>query len=464
MLRLLCGIRPRSVLLAVFVWACALAAPAHANDVILYRLFLLDGTTAVSYGEFARIAGNVVFSMPLGGLDTETPQLQLVSLPEASVDWPRTEAYAEAARARHFVETRGEAEFSRLSDAVAGTLNQIAFTQDPAARLAMADRARRMLADWPARNYAYRANDVAQLAGLLDEVVSELRVAAGQSRFDLNLVANTSPPPAVPMLPPPTLRDSVEQAFMLARASQDAAQRATLLRGITEALAGPASEGGWAAALRARATADLITSTRTDQAYAALSSRMLKAADDRVRQADVKGVESLIREVLKADDKLGRQRPQETAALLATMDLRLNTARRLRLASDRWALSQGVVRAYERKAKSALDVLGRARASLEQIRQLAGPSSRTLRQLQKTAGIASREFALIKPAPEVDAVHGLLVSAFQMAMRAVDTRVNAVSANDMSLAWQASSAAAGALLLLDRARDELQRLTVPPVQ
>src|SRR5206468_11998866 len=98
-----------------------------------------------------------------------------------------------------------------------------------------------------------------------------------------------------------------------------------------------------------------------------------------------------------------------------------------------------VVRAYERKAKSALDVLGRARASLEQIRQLAGPSSRTLRQLQKTAGIASREFALIKPAPEVDAVHGLLVSAFQMAMRAVDTRVNAVSANDMSPAWQGSS-------------------------
>ena len=289
-------------------------------------------------------------------------------------------------------------------------------------------------------------------------------MAAGQSRFDLNLVASTSPPPSVPMLPPPTLRDSVEQAFMLSRASQDAAQRASLLRGITDALDGPARDGGWAAALRARATADLMASTRTDQAYADLSSRMIKTADDRVRQADVRGVEALIRDVLKADDKLGRQRPQETAALLATMDQRLNAARRLRLASDRWALSQGVVRAYERKAKPALDVLSRARASLEQIRQLAGPSSRTLRQLQKNAGVASREFALIKPAPEVDAVHGLLASAFQMAVRAVDTRMSAVNANDMSLAWQASSAAAGALMLLDRARDELQRLRIPPVQ
>ena len=425
------GVRAARVLLAALVWAFALAAPAVANDVILYRVFLVDGTAAVSYGEFAHVAGSVVFSMPLGGLDTDTPQLQLVSLPEASVDWPRTEAYAESARAKHFVDTRAEAEFSRLSEAVAGTLNKIAFTEDAAARLAMADRARQLLADWPARNYGYRASDVAQLAGLLDEVVSEL---------------------------------SVEQAFMLSRVSQDAAQRASLLRGITDALVAPARDGGWAAALRARATADLIAATRIDQAYADLSSRMIKTADDRVRQADVKGVESLIRDVLKADDRLGRQRPQETAALLATMDQRLNAARRLRLSSDRWALSQGVVRAYERKAKPALDVLSRARVSLEQIRQLAGPSSRTLRQLQKTAGVASREFALIKPAPEVEAINGLLSSAFQMAMRAVDTRMSAVNANDMSLAWQASSAAAGALLLLDRARDELQRLRIPPVQ
>jgi hypothetical protein len=34
----------------------------------------------------------------------------------------------------------------------------------------------------------------------------------------------------------------------------------------------------------------------------------------------------------------------------------------------------------------------------------------------------------------------------------------------MALAWQASSAAAGALLLFDRAREELQRLRTPPVQ
>ena len=42
---------------------------------------------------------------------------------------------------------------------------------------------------------------------------------------------------------------------------------------------------------------------------------------------------------------------------------------------------------------------------------------------------------------------------------AVATRRNAVSAKDMKLAWDAASAAAGALMLLDRAAQELDRLT-----
>jgi len=464
MLRLPCGYRTRLACYAFLLWVFALAAPLRASDVILYRLFMLDGTTAVSFGEYARIAGSVVFSLPLSGLDGDTPQLQLVSLAESAVDWPRTEAYAEAARARHFIDTRGEAEFSRLSDAVAGTLNQIAFTADPSARLALADRARRLLADWPARNYGYRSKDVAELANMLDEVVSELRVAAGQSQFDVSLVANASAPPSVPMLPPPTLRESVEQAFALSRSSPDAAQRTSLLKGITDALTAPAAEGGWAAALLARATSDLVTSARTDQAYAALSTRMLKVADERVRRADVTGIEGLIRAVLEADDKLGRRRPQETAALLATLDLRLDAARRQRLTLDRWALGVGAVRAYVRQARPSVDVLLGSRASLEQIRSLAGPPARTLRQVEKRAGIASRELALIKPPAEAVTVHGLLQNAFQMTARAVATRMTAIGTNDMSLAWQASSAAAGALLMLDRAREEIQRLTSPPNQ
>ena len=289
-------------------------------------------------------------------------------------------------------------------------------------------------------------------------------VAAGESRFDLSLVASPSRPSVVPLLRPPTLRDSVDQAFMLARISSDPAQRTSLLRGIIDTLAAPAREGGWAAALSARANAELVTPTRTDRAYTDLSSRMLKAADARARRADVPGMEGLIREVLQADDRLGRQRPQETAALLTMMDQRLELARRLRLAADRWAVVKGAVHAYERRARPAMEFLGWARPSLVQIRQLAGPPARALRRLQQNSAIASREFALVEPAPEVDGVHGLLANALQMAVRAADTRASAVASNDMALAWQASSASAGALLLLDRISEELRRLTTNPVK
>jgi hypothetical protein len=454
----------RSVVLVALSWVLAGPSPVHASDVVLYRVFLLDGTTVVSYGEFARSAGTIVFSMPIGSPDSDPPRLQLVSLPETAVDWARTDAYADAARAKQFADTRGEAEFSRLSDEVASTLNQIAYTADPAKRLALADRARKTLADWPAKNFAYRASDVAQLSAMLDEVVSELRIAAGQSQFDLNLVSSVTPPPPVPMLPAPTLRESIEQAFSLTRTTQDAVQRSSILRSIMDALDEPSRDGGWAAALKARATSELAISTKTDQAYASLSTKTLRVADDRVRKADVGGIEGLIKDVLKADDKLGRQRPQDTAALLATLDARLERARRQRLAADRWVLRQGALRAYERKARPAIDVLGRAKPSFEAIRQLAGPPPRVLRQLQKNVGVAARELALVKPAPELETVNNLLMTAFQMAQRAVDIRGTAVSTNDMSLAWQASSAASGAMLFLDQARDQLQKLLTPPIQ
>jgi hypothetical protein len=65
------------------------------------------------------------------------------------------------------------------------------------------------------------------------------------------------------------------------------------------------------------------------------------------------------------------------------------------------------------------------------------------------------------PPAELDAAHGLFLAAFQMASRAATTRLNAVSSNDPALRWEAASAAAGALIMLDRAGEELDRLTAP---
>lgn len=438
--------------------------PAAAAEAILFRIFLLDGTTVVSYGEYARVAGDVVFSLPLSGADSESPSLQLVTLPESSVDWTRTDAYAEAARARQFAETQGDAAFAALSDDVARTLNAVAFMSDPAARLATVERARRQLAEWPGRHYGYRAQDVAQFAGVLDEVISELRVSAGLTAFNVSLVANTLPPEPVPLQPPPTLRESIEQAFILSRLTPDAVQRASLLGAASAALAAPTTDASWAAALRARAAAEIAQGRRVDRAYARLTDRIVQKADQRVARVDVRGLEALIRDVLEADDELGRQRPHETAALLATLDGRLTATRRHRLALDNFAAQLKAVRAYESRAKDAFKLLDRGRDSLEAIQQLAGPAPRALRRLEEETAAGARMFALVKPSREVESVHALLTSALQMAVRAATTRATAVAGNDMSVAWQASSAAAGALLLGDRARDELARLRTPPGQ
>jgi hypothetical protein len=92
-------------------------------------------------------------------------------------------------------------------------------------------------------------------------------------------------------------------------------------------------------------------------------------------------METLVRRVLKADDRLGRRRPQTTAALLATLDGRLDAARRLRLARDAWALRREGLVNYQRRIRPALDRLRRSSAGLEQIRQLSGPAPEALAPL-----------------------------------------------------------------------------------
>ena len=84
-----------------------------AADSMLYRLFLRDGTSIVSYGEFARVADRVVLSIPVGD-PAATPTLQLISIPDASVDWERTDRYSR----RGAGETvRRDARRERLRDA-----------------------------------------------------------------------------------------------------------------------------------------------------------------------------------------------------------------------------------------------------------------------------------------------------------------------------------------------------------
>jgi hypothetical protein len=83
------------VLAAAVLLACT---PVHAaTDATLFRLFLTDGSSVVSYGEYARLDDRVIFSMPAGG-PADQPRLHVVSLPASAIDWTRTDRYSASAR------------------------------------------------------------------------------------------------------------------------------------------------------------------------------------------------------------------------------------------------------------------------------------------------------------------------------------------------------------------------------
>jgi len=68
----------------------------------------------------------------------------------------------------------------------------------------------------------------------------------------------------------------------------------------------------------------------------------------------------------------------------------------------------------------------------------------------------------IRPPVEAEAVHNLLLSALQLAIRAASSRRLAITGADMNTAWEASAAAAGALIMFERAQEDLRKLMTPP--
>src|SRR6187402_3533962 len=69
-------------LLRVFVFAALALLPVRVAGAAptLFRIFLTDGSDVVSYGEYARVGDDVIFSMAVGEAVDE-PRLQLVTLP-----------------------------------------------------------------------------------------------------------------------------------------------------------------------------------------------------------------------------------------------------------------------------------------------------------------------------------------------------------------------------------------------
>jgi len=329
----------------------------------------------------------------------------------------------------------------------------------------LAERALRVLADWPRQHYGYRSEEARQIQALVEEVVSDLRAKLGESHFDLNLVAGIAPPPSVPILPPPSLQESIEQALTAANLGDSPSDRVSLLQSALALL----NEGRatlprkWAGTAKADATRALKEELQVTRAYTDLRTKALDRASHAAARADVRGVERTLAETRKRDVQLGGRRPDDMIAVIAALEERLDAARRYRLALDQWTVKEEALHSYRDAVRKPFDELTRARPTLEDIRTLAGPDRSRLATFRARITASLERVRRIDPPADASPVHGVLTSALQMAQSAARLRQDAIVSGNLRQAWDASAAAAGSLMLADRARADLERVLQPPL-
>ena len=362
--------------------------------------------------------------------------------------------------------TRGDADFAAFSAEVAKVLNDVAKIQDPAARLATAERARQKLADWPKSHYGYRVDEVRDALAVLDEVIAQLRVVDGHHAVRLvaeRQCAAGGPPP--PPLPPPTDAELVEQFVAAASIVDSPVERIgvlqTVMRLIDRAIGLMPAE--WAARMRGTAASELERERRVEKAYDDLRTHALEeAAKLAARGEDV-------RPRAAARPRQGGGSPPRRAA---------RRRRRGAAGDDRSADLGG-----DRESRDAQGV-GAARAGLPQVPPL---DQRRVQGVRRVAGRARAGEDDERPAgehhcaddqaagrgeqelPESGRARGARARArADLAARGSwrTTRsacaLEAVSANSIDVAQRASSAAAGALMLYQRARADQLTVMEPP--
>ena len=436
---------------------------AAAADATLFRLFLTDGTSLVSFGEYARVADRVIFSMPAGG-PLEQPRLQVVTLPATAIDWARTDRYAASARYQQYAATRGEEDFARLTNDVARVLNEIALTTDRSRALAIAEQARKALIEWPRTHLGYRQQDVREIVTLLDESISDLRAALGVTSFDLALVASPAEAPLLPVLGMPPLREQLDQVLRVAALAERTSERIALLQTalLMIAEAGSAIPAADAARLRTSTERLIRDEQLIDARYNALTQRVMTTATRAAARARANDVERVLEQIPREDARLGRRRPEAIDALRASVQEQLEAARQLRLLRDRWMIRRSLYRDYQRSVGALLLQLVKTQPALESIRRLEGPPPQVLVSTRARMTGGAERLSRLQLPDDLRGVHDLIIGAWRFAENAFNRRYDAIQSGNLATAREASSAAAGALMLLSRAQQELRTLVEPP--
>lgn len=451
-------------LLGVWIVLCltGLATPIawqHAQadaPTATHRIFLTSGDALPAYGDYARLDDRVVFTLFLGeGGKTTT---QLMSLPIGSVDLERTAKYSEGVRAAHYAETRGEVEYVAITNEVARAIDQLSSIEDKKKRLDLAEEARRRLLAWSRTNYHYRARDVRELAALFDEVIAELKTAAGESSLSFDVQSGPAAPEYEPRQPAPGLRASIQLALSASMAADVLEDRLAVLRAAQLALADAAD----VADLRDHVTRTLEQEITASTAYAALTTDLTSRADAAMRQGNVAALDALLTELGARDQALGGRRPEIARSLSGSLLEMLERARAHRLALDHYVFVRPALLKYEHRVRHILGGVEKLGKLLKSVRRQDSVPVQDLDAATRTLTVLLRDLDTARPPEDVLDVHATLSSALQLAREACRQRRLAVMTRRISYAQDASAAAAGALLLAAQTRKTLAQRLFPP--
>jgi hypothetical protein len=144
------------------------------------------------------------------------------------------------------------------------------------------------------------------------------------------------------------------------------------------------------------------------------------------------------------------------------VERQLLMARQLRLLRDQWLLRQASYRSYQRSISSQIVLLVKSQPMLDAIRRLDGPPPDRLLSLRGQLSGGAERLERIRTPDYLQGIHNLLIGTWRFADNATRARVRAIEGGDAAAAWEASSAAAGALMMLSRVQSEIRALIEPP--
>jgi hypothetical protein len=262
----------------------------------------------------------------------------------------------------------------------------------------------------------------------------------------------------------PPLREQLEQVLHVAALAERSSERVALLQTALEMLneataSGPSSD---LSPLRRSTQKQIAEEFAIDARYATVSRRLVARAERAAAQARISDVEQVLNRIPAEDARLGQRRPEVIQALHATVQSQLDAALRLRLLRDQWTVRQSLYRDYRRVVGKQILQLVKAQPALEAVRRLDGPSLDVLLTLRGRLSGGAEGLQRVQVPADLQVAHDLLTGAWRFAENAVNSRYSAVRSGQMATAREASSAAAGALMFLSRAQQELRTLLEPP--